>query len=66
MNNLYDEAFLYSWKDFLTEGTAEISAGVLLYKNVEGQAYIYLVHACVLPIEDPSELKWILLDVEEA
>jgi len=45
MNNLYDEAFLYSWKDFLTEGTAEISAGVLLYKNVEGQAYIYLVHA---------------------
>ena len=22
--------------------------------------------ACILPIEDPSEIKWILLDVEEA
>ena len=22
--------------------------------------------ACILPIEDPSELKWVLLDVEEA
>jgi len=45
MNNLYDEAFLYSWKDFLTEGNAETSAGVLLYKNVKGQTYVYLVHA---------------------
>ena len=45
MNNLYDEAFLYSWKDFLTEAAGETSAGVLLYKNVEGQTYVYLVHA---------------------
>jgi len=22
--------------------------------------------ACILPIEDPSELRWVLLDVEEA
>jgi len=22
--------------------------------------------ACILPIENPSELKWVLLDVEEA